>query len=43
MSWATERSEGQWRELLGSVGLIVRDIWIYDPGMNSGLIVAVPA
>ena len=40
---AMERSEGQWRELLESVGLRIRDIWIYDKGMNNGLIVAAPA
>ena len=39
---AMERSEKQWRELLGAAGLKIRDIWIYDKGMNSGLIVAVP-
>lgn len=40
---AMERSEKQWRELLGAVGLKIRDIWIYDRALNSGLIVAVPA
>ena len=40
---AMERSEAQWRELLSAVGLKIRDIWIYDRGMNSGLIVAVRA
>jgi demethylsterigmatocystin 6-O-methyltransferase len=40
---AMERSEKQWRELLSDVGLKIRDIWIYDGGLNSGLIIAVPA
>lgn len=40
---AMERSEVQWRELLQAVGLGIRDVWIYDRGLNSGLIVGVPA
>ena len=40
---ARERSEGQWRELLKSVGLRMREVVIYDEGLHSGLIIAVKA
>lgn len=37
-----ERTEKQWRTLMKSCGLIVRDIWVYDESMQWALIVAVP-
>lgn len=30
-----ERTEQQWRELLGSVGLKIVNIWTYEPGTES--------
>ena len=39
---AMERSEKQWQELFAAVGLKIRNIWIYDQQLQSGLIVGVP-
>lgn len=39
---AMERTEKQWRALIESCGLKVRDAWIYDESMQWALIVAVP-
>ena len=40
---ATERTLKQWKELLAAVGLKIRDVWIYDDGLGTGLIIAIPA
>ncbi|KAF2164143.1 hypothetical protein M409DRAFT_56850 [Zasmidium cellare ATCC 36951] len=37
-----ERTEKQWRALVESCGMKLRDIWVYDEDMQWALIVAVP-
>ncbi|XPS77150.1 hypothetical protein M3J07_009187 [Ascochyta lentis] len=40
---AMERTETQWKDLLGSNGFRIRDVWVYDEQLGAGIIVAVPS
>ncbi|KAF2000842.1 o-methyltransferas-like protein [Amniculicola lignicola CBS 123094] len=39
---AMERTNGQWKNLLGSNGFQIRDVWVYDEQLGAAVIAAVP-
>jgi len=39
---AMERTDSQWKNLLGANGFEIRDVWVYDEQLGAAILVAVP-